>query len=132
MAARIMTGTVVSDRAAKTIVVRVDYARRHPLYSKSYVVSSKIAVHDETNQAHLGDKVQIQDGRPISKTKSWRLIKILERAVGSEVEIDESAVEAVLQTKPAKAAAQPTPEPAGEISAKPVKTAPRKAKGATT
>lgn len=80
MANKLMTGVVVSDKANKTIVVRVDRRRRHALYSKSYTVSKKWTVHDEKDEAHTGDKVRIVETRPISKTKSWLLESILERS----------------------------------------------------
>lgn len=83
--ARTLTGTVVSDKALKTITVRVDHRRRHPLYSKSYIVSNKFAAHDEKNEANIGDKVEIVESRPISKSKSWRLVKVIERAEGSDL-----------------------------------------------
>jgi small subunit ribosomal protein S17 len=80
MARKLMTGTVVSDVANKTIVVRVDRRRRHALYSKSYTVSKKWTVHDEKNDARIGDTVRIAETRPISKTKSWMLDAVLERS----------------------------------------------------
>jgi small subunit ribosomal protein S17 len=89
MSARLMTGVVVSDKSSKTIVVRVDHSRRHPLYSKAYKVSNKFAAHDEKGEARIGDSVQIVESRPISKTKSWRLVKVLQRSVGAEEEIRE-------------------------------------------
>jgi small subunit ribosomal protein S17 len=80
MARKLMTGTVVSDISDKTIVVRVDRRRRHALYSKSYTVSKKWTVHDEKNEARVGDKVRINETRPISKTKSWALESIVSRS----------------------------------------------------
>lgn len=73
-------GIVVSDKADKTIAVLVDRYKRHSLYGKRVKVSKKFAVHDEDNQAKIGDKVLFQECRPISKTKSFRLVKILEVA----------------------------------------------------
>lgn len=78
MANKIMTGIVVSAKANKTIVVRIDRRQRHPIYSKSYTLSKRYAVHDEKSEAQVGDKVTIVETRPISKTKSWRLKGITE------------------------------------------------------
>ncbi len=73
-------GVVVSDKADKTIAVLVDRYKKHRLYGKRVKVSKKFAVHDEDNEAKVGDKVLFQECRPISKTKSFRLVKILEVA----------------------------------------------------
>lgn len=70
-------GVVVSDRMDKTIVVRVDRHVRHPLYEKVVRLTTKFAVHDEDGQAKVGDRVRIMETRPLSKTKCWRLVKIL-------------------------------------------------------
>ncbi|MBP6042167.1 30S ribosomal protein S17 [Candidatus Saccharibacteria bacterium] len=78
--ARIMKGTVVSDAADKTIVVRVDTRKSHPLYHKQYTVSKRYQTHDEKNEAKNGDKVEITEGRPRSKTKRWEVTKVLEKA----------------------------------------------------
>jgi small subunit ribosomal protein S17 len=71
---------VVSDRADKTITVRIDLARRHRRYSKIVHTTTTLHVHDETNDAHIGDTVVVRECRPLSRTKRWRLIEILERA----------------------------------------------------
>lgn len=71
---RLFTGTVVSDKMNKTIVVRVDHRKIHPKYKKSYIVSKKYKVHDEKNQFKLGDKVSFVECRPLSKDKRWRVI----------------------------------------------------------
>jgi len=73
-------GTVVSNVQDKTIVVRVDRRTTHPLYGKSLRVSKKYHVHDESNEANVGDSVLIVETRPLSKLKHWRLAEILERA----------------------------------------------------
>ncbi|MFB6225733.1 MAG: 30S ribosomal protein S17 [Candidatus Paceibacteria bacterium] len=72
-------GTVVSDKEDKTIRVRVERLKKHPLYEKQLEVSKRYAVHDEENEAEEGDVVQFQECRPISKTKSWRLVDIIEQ-----------------------------------------------------
>ena len=73
-------GVVVSDVQDKTIIVRVDRTTKHPLYHKTLRVSKKYHVHDETNDAKLGDTVRIAETRPISKLKRWRLAGVVERA----------------------------------------------------
>ena len=74
------TGAVTSDAQDKTIIVRVERRTTHPLYGKTVTRSKKYHVHDETNDAGVGDKVRIAETRPISKLKRWRLAGIVERA----------------------------------------------------
>ncbi|TMK37266.1 MAG: 30S ribosomal protein S17 [Actinobacteria bacterium] len=64
----------------KTVVVRIDRQVRHPLYGKTVRRSSKLAAHDEQNDAHVGDTVRITETRPVSKTKRWRVVEVVERA----------------------------------------------------
>lgn len=73
-------GIVVSDKADKTITVRIDTARRHRRYQKIVRSSSTLHAHDETNDASAGDRVRVIESRPLSATKRWRLVEILERA----------------------------------------------------
>lgn len=73
-------GIVVSDKANKTIAVQVERRLRHPKYGKFVNKSKKYAAHDEENSAHIGDTVKITEVRPLSKTKTWRLEQIIERA----------------------------------------------------
>lgn len=73
-------GVVVSDAMDKTIVVRVDMSRPHPVYKKVVRRSKKFHVHDARNQAKVGDVVRIVETRPLSKTKTWRLAEIIEAA----------------------------------------------------
>jgi small subunit ribosomal protein S17 len=73
-------GVVVSDRAAKTITVRVDVAHRHRRYQKVVRTSTTLHAHDENGDAHMGDTVLVRESRPLSRTKRWRLIEVLERA----------------------------------------------------
>lgn len=77
---REMTGVVLSNKADKTIAVRIDRRVKHPVYGKIVRRSSKLAAHDERNECREGDVVTIVETRPISKTKSWRLGRIVERA----------------------------------------------------
>ncbi|MBO8126515.1 MAG: 30S ribosomal protein S17 [Firmicutes bacterium] len=73
-------GTVVSDKMDKTIVVAVESLVRHPLYGKIIKRTKKFKAHDENNEAHVGDVVQIAETRPLSRDKRWRLVRIQERA----------------------------------------------------
>jgi small subunit ribosomal protein S17 len=74
-------GRVVSDKMDKTIVVAVDYVRRHPLYHKRITRTSKFQAHDENNECKMGDIVRIEETRPISKYKRWVVREVLERGV---------------------------------------------------
>ena len=74
------TGVVVSDAMDKTIVVAVETLRPHPLYGRRMKRTKKYKVHDETNTARVGDRVRIMETRPLSKTKRWRLVEVLQRA----------------------------------------------------
>ena len=75
MPKRILQGTVVSDKADKTITVLVERKFNHPLYKKIIKRTKKYAAHDENNVAKTGDIVRIEESRPISKSKTWRLIE---------------------------------------------------------
>ena len=77
---RVRQGIVVSDKADKTIVVRIDVSRRHRRYGKILRSSSKLHVHDERNDAGTGDTVRVIESRPMSATKRWRLVEVTERA----------------------------------------------------
>ncbi|MFM8999643.1 MAG: 30S ribosomal protein S17 [Actinomycetota bacterium] len=77
---KVRTGVVVSDAMDKTVLVRIDRKVRHPLYDKTVGRSTKLAAHDEANEAKVGDLVRITETRPLSKTKRWRLLEIVERA----------------------------------------------------
>jgi small subunit ribosomal protein S17 len=77
---KVRVGTVVSEAMAKTVVVRIASQVRHPLYGKIVRRSTKLKAHDETGQAHVGDQVRIVETRPLSKTKRWRVLEVVERA----------------------------------------------------
>jgi small subunit ribosomal protein S17 len=81
IARKVYRGTVVSDKMDKTIVVEVATSKRHALYTKRVKYSKKYKAHDEHNEAKLGDIVEIMETRPLSATKNFRLIKIVEKAV---------------------------------------------------
>ena len=72
---RTKTGTVTSDKMDKTVVVRVDSLKRHPKYKKSYKVSNKFKAHSENNEYHIGDKVEIEETKPMSKDKHFKVIR---------------------------------------------------------
>jgi len=78
--ARSATGRVISNKMHKTITVQVDRRIRHPLYGKIVTRRSKLHAHDESDECKQGDLVLIEECRPLSKTKTWRLVKVLERS----------------------------------------------------
>jgi small subunit ribosomal protein S17 len=77
---KVRTGVVVSDKRDKTVTVEISSSTRHPVYRKTSTKSTKLHVHDEQNDARLGDTVQIMETRPVSKSKRWRLVEVVERA----------------------------------------------------
>jgi small subunit ribosomal protein S17 len=119
-------GRVVSDRMDKTIVVSVERLSRHRVYKRVVRLTTKFKAHDETNDAHVGDTVRIQESRPLSATKRWRLVEIVQRAgegAGEPLVSEEEATSEVIHmaahpgrreaaerdTKDASAAASGTP-----------------------
>jgi small subunit ribosomal protein S17 len=93
------TGRVVSDKMDKTIVVSVERLARHPLYKRVIRLTTKFKAHDESNEAHVGDTVLIEESRPLSATKRWRLVRIVQKAgdhgsaadlVGEEAAVSEA------------------------------------------
>ncbi|HBT39627.1 MAG: 30S ribosomal protein S17 [Thermotoga sp. 50_1627] len=79
-----LTGTVVSDKMDKTVVVRVTRWLEHPVYKKRIRRSKKYHAHDEHNECKVGDVVVIEETRPLSRTKRWRVVEILQRAYQAE------------------------------------------------
>ena len=77
---RTLTGTVISDKMDKSVTVKIDRRVKHPLYGKIISRSTKLHVHDETNECNEGDTVVIEQCSPVSKTKSWTLVKVVEKA----------------------------------------------------
>lgn len=77
---KVRQGVVVSDKMDKTVLVQIDQVFQHPTYKKIIRKSSKLAAHDETNEVRAGDTVRIMETRPLSKSKRWRVIEIVERA----------------------------------------------------
>ena len=77
---RVATGKVVSNKMDKTITVMIERRVKHPVYGKFITRSSKIHAHDETNQCGIGDTVTVAESRPISKSKTWKLLEVVESA----------------------------------------------------
>ena len=90
--ARTLTGVVSSDKRDKTITVMIASRETHPIYRKQFTITRKYIAHDEKNEAHEGDTVTIAETKPISKTKTWTLVKINEKAHG-KVELKDDVVE---------------------------------------
>lgn len=88
---KVRTGIVVSDKMDKTVVVRVDRMSKHPLYGKPVLKVKKYMAHDENNDCRPGDKVQIEETRPLSRNKRWKVAEIIERAPVLGVENGEEA-----------------------------------------
>ena len=109
--ARTIVGTVVSDKADKTIVLSVTVRKTHPLYKKQYSRSTKYIAHDEKNEAHIGDKVEVTETRPISKRKTLTLVKVIQKAdISADMTVDkvtakDAGSESVIQEKKAEKAA---------------------------
>jgi len=78
--ARTISGKVVSDKMDKSITVLVERRVKHPIYGKYVKRSTKLHAHDENNECNIGDVVTIQETRPLSKTKSWKLVTVVEKA----------------------------------------------------
>ena len=90
---RLLTGVVISDKADKTITVKVERKVRHPLYGKIMKRTTKVHAHDESNVASTGDIVTVKECRPISKSKTWVLVTDQEMAATSSVVNDEEVLE---------------------------------------
>ncbi len=88
MPKRILTGTVTSDKTDKTVTVKVERRVKHPLYGKIIKRSKKYHAHDEANEYNVGDTVRIEETRPISKTKTWKVIDRITASKGQAVEAD--------------------------------------------
>ena len=77
---RMQTGSVISDKMDKSAVVLIERRVKHPIYGKFMKKSTKLHIHDENNECSIGDTVQISECRPISRTKSWKLVKVVEKS----------------------------------------------------
>ena len=89
MPKRVLTGTVVSDKAEKTVVVRVERRVKHPLYGKIIKLSKKYHAHDAANEFHVGEIVRIEECAPMSKLKTWKVLDRIGAAKAAAVEIAE-------------------------------------------
>ena len=78
---KVMTGTVLSNKMDKTVVVAVENSVKHKMYSKIVKRTYKLKAHDEENACQIGDKVKVMETRPLSKDKRWRVVEILEKAI---------------------------------------------------
>ncbi len=79
-ARKVREGIVVSDKMDKTVIVAVEQRVKHPLYGKVMTKSERLKAHDEANEAGVGDRVRVMETRPLSATKRWRLVEVLEKA----------------------------------------------------
>jgi small subunit ribosomal protein S17 len=121
MPKRVLTGTVVSDKADKTVVVRVERRVKHPLYGKIIKLSKKYHAHDEANAFKLGEMVRIEERAPISKLKTWEVIDRIGAAKAAVVEIAEPEIVAPTESEPSKPAEE-------KAEKKPAKKSTKKAK----
>ena len=113
MPKRVLTGTVVSDKGDKTVVVRVERRVKHPLYGKIIKLSKKYHAHDEANVFKSGEQVRIEECAPISKLKTWTVLDRIGAARAAAVEIVEGASNPVEEEKKAPAKAK-APKPAAK------------------
>ena len=116
MPKRVLSGTVVSDKADKTVVVRVERRVKHPLYGKIIKLSKKYHAHDEANAFKVGERVRIEERAPISKLKTWEVTERVGVAKAAAIEINETGA-----SEPAAPAAEekaPKPKAAKKSKAK--------------
>jgi len=109
MPKRILSGTIVSDKADKTVVVRVERRVKHPLYGKIIRLSKKYHAHDQDNSYRTGEQVRIEESAPISKLKNWTVLDRIGAAMAPEAEAEAPAAEPAKEatdTKPVKAPAK--------------------------
>ena len=121
MPKRVLTGTVVSDKGDKTVVVRVERRVKHPLYGKIIKLSKKYHAHDAGNEFHSGEIVRIEECAPVSKLKTWKVVDRIGTAKLAAVEIAEPEIVAPMADEPAKAAEE-------KAEKKPAKKPSKKAK----
>ena len=120
MPKRVLTGTIVSDKGDKTIVVRVERRVKHPLYGKIIKLSKKYHAHDADNAFHVGEIVRIEECAPISKLKTWTVVDRIGTAKAAEIEIADPHTVAPTESEPSK--------PAEEKAEKAAKKTTKKAK----
>ena len=117
MPKRVLTGTVVSDKGDKTVVVRVERRVKHPLYGKIIKLSKKYHAHDAANEFHTGEIVRIEECAPVSKLKTWTVVDRLGVAKAAEIEIADPETSAPTTT-PEAAPAKPAKASKGKGKAK--------------
>ena len=115
---KVRVGVVVGDKMDKTVVVSVEWRRPYALYRKSVRRRTKFKAHDENNEYRIGDTVRIRETRPLSRTKRWRVVELIQRGDVAEIQPDEivveeiaeddAAPEPVLETAAAEAGEEPT------------------------
>jgi small subunit ribosomal protein S17 len=123
---KLQTGTVVSAKMDKTVVVRIDRQKRHRLYGKTLKVTQRYKVHDEKNECHLGDVVKISETRPLSREKRWRVVEIVTKGDVAEVaprEIGAHILEETRAAQAVEAAARAAAEAAARAAAAPAEAA---------
>src|SRR5206468_7654738 len=120
MPKRVLTGTVVSDKGEKTVVVRVERRVKHPLYGKIIRLSKKYHAHDAANEFHVGEVVRIEECAPISKLKTWKVVDRIGVAKAVAVEINEPELVAP--------PAEPSAPAEAKVEKKPARKRTRKAK----
>ena len=107
---KVRVGVVVGDKMDKTVVVSVEWRRPYALYRKSVRRRTKFKAHDENNECKIGDTVRIRETRPLSRTKRWRVVELLQRGDVAEIQPDEIVVEEIAED-------DATPEPVLETAA---------------
>jgi small subunit ribosomal protein S17 len=118
MPKRVLTGTVVSDKAEKTVVVRVERRVKHPLYGKIIRLSKKYHAHDAANEFHVGEVVRIEECAPISKLKTWKVVDRIGTAKAAEIEIADPETVAPTESEPSKPAEEKAEKKATKGKAK--------------
>ena len=111
---KVRVGVVVGDKMDKTVVVSVEWRRPYALYRKSVRRRTKFKAHDENNEYKIGDTVRIRETRPLSRTKRWRVVELLQRGDVAEIQPDEIVVEEIAEDD---AAPEPVLETAAEADA---------------
>jgi len=125
MPKRVLTGTVVSDKGDKTVVVRVERRVKHPLYGKIIKLSKKYHAHDAANEFHVGEIVRIEECAPVSKLKTWKVVDRIGAAKVGSVDIAEPEIAAPSDAEPSqpakeKAEKKPAKKPAKKAKAEDV------------
>ena len=118
MPKRVLTGTVVSDKGDKTVVVRVERRVKHPLYGKIIKLSKKYHAHDEANEFKAGEQIRIEECAPISKLKTWKVIDRIGVAQAAAIEIADPDTVAPTESEPTKPAEEKAEKKATKSKAK--------------